>query len=176
MSAASEHESRFKTWLDGHRGIFHRIARAYAATHEDQADLFQEMAAQLWRSIPGFRGQCQPVTWIYRVCLNTALGWRRDTARTRTLEPSAHAPIEFVASEDPRPGWTHEKAELLERLYGQIRELPAGERSLVLLSLDGLSYREIGELTGLTENHVGVRLTRARQTLTVKMKEVRDEL
>ena len=62
------------------------------------------------------------------------------------------------------------------RPFGLPGPLPAGERSLVLLSLDGLSYREIGELTGLKENHVGVVLTRARQKLAEELKEVRDEL
>jgi RNA polymerase sigma-70 factor (ECF subfamily) len=169
-------ETRFHDWLREHRGIFHRIARAYAATAEDQADLFQEMAAQLWRSLPGFRDQCQPVTWVYRVCLNTALGWRRGTVRRHAVVAVNLATFDGEASAEPRPGWTHEHEELLAQLYARIRALPAGERSLVLLSLDGLSYREIGELTGLKENHVGVVLTRARQKLADELKAVRDEL
>jgi RNA polymerase sigma-70 factor, ECF subfamily len=169
-------EAQFQTWLKEHRGIFHRIARAYAATAEDQADLFQEMAGQLWRSLPGFRGQCQAVTWIYRVCLNTALGWRRGSARRQAVVSVEAGAIDAAQSTEPRPGWTHEQEELLAKLYARIRALPVGERSLVLLSLDGLSYREIGELTGLKENHVGVVLTRARQKLTEELQEVRDEL
>lgn len=50
------------------------------------------------------------------------------------------------------------------------------DRALVLLSLDGLAYREIAEITGLTENHVGVALTRARKRLAELMKGVTDEL
>lgn len=176
MSSARAHEARFKVWLEEHRGIFHRIARAYAATEADQADLFQEMAAQLWRSLPGFREQCRPVTWVYRVCLNTALGWQRGQRRRNTLVARDGEPLEHARSAEPRPGWTQENEELLAQLYGRIRALPAGERSLVLLSLDGLSYREISELTGLKENHVGVVLTRARQKLADELKEVRDEL
>ena len=176
MTADRQREVRFKDWLNEYRGIFHRIARAYGATREDQADLVQEMAAQLWRSVPGFRAQCQPVTWVYRVCLNTALGWRRDSARQHAFAALDRERIDLAPSEEPRPGWTHENDELLARLYAHIRELPPGERSLVLLSLDGLSYREISDLTGLTENHVGVTLSRARQKLTMALKEVRDEL
>ena len=176
MTIDPQREARFKEWLNEHRGVFHRIARAYASTPEDQADLFQEMAAQLWRSLPGFKAQCLPVTWVYRVCLNTALGWRRGSARARDFAAQDGEKIETARSEEPRPGWTHENDELLARLYAQIRELPAGERSLVLLSLDGLSYREISELTGLKENHVGVALSRARQKLAAGLKEVRDEL
>src|SRR4051812_10747171 len=134
MTPDREREGRFQDWLQEHRGIFHRIARAYTATSADQADLFQEMAAQLWRSLPGFRGQCQPVTWIYRVCLNTALGWQRGSERRRAVVTTREDAIEAAPSTEPRPGWTHENEELLARLYAQIRALPPGERSLVLLS------------------------------------------
>lgn len=169
-------EARFRDWLNEYRGVLNRIARGYTVTPEDRADLLQEMAAQLWQSLPGFKAQCQPVTWIYRVCLNTALGWRRGAVRQRAFATLDRERIDLAPSTEPRPGWTHEKEELLARLYTHIRELPPGERSLVLLSLDGLSYREISDLTGLTENHVGVTLTRARQKLTQAFKEVRDEL
>lgn len=53
----------------------------------------------------------------------------------------------------------------LDKLYAAIHALPMFDRALVLLALDGLTYREIAEITGLTENHVGVSLTRARQRL-----------
>jgi DNA-directed RNA polymerase specialized sigma24 family protein len=46
----------------------------------------------------------------------------------------------------------------------------------VLLSLDGLAYREIAEITGLNENQVGVALTRARKRLAQLLKGVTDEL
>ena len=108
--------------------------------------------------------------------MNTALGWRRDSARQPAFAKLDRERIDLAPAVEPRPGWTYENDELLTRLYAHIRALPAGERSLVLLFLDGLSYREIGDLTGLTENHVGVALSRARQKLAANFKEVRDEL
>ena len=54
--------------------------------------------------------------------------------------------------------------------------MPDFDRALVLLMLDGLAYREIAEVTGLTENHVGVALTRARKRLAALLKGVTDEL
>ena len=60
---------------------------------------------------------------------------------------------------------------LLDQLYAAIRELPELDRSLVLLSLDGLPYKEIAEILGLSETNVGARLTRARAQLTDKLRE-----
>ena len=140
--------ARFQEWWGEHRGIVWRIIRSYAADPEDQEDLRQEMAAQLWRSLPGFREQCRPVTWIYRVCLQTALVWRRDEGTRLRRVTTDDGPVTRAASTDPRPGACGEKEELLEKLYAAIRAQPPEQRSILLLSLDGLSYREIAELTG----------------------------
>lgn len=170
-----DRDALFIDWTEAHRGIFFKIARAYANEPADQADLVQDMLVQLWRSLANFRAQCQPSTWIYRVCLNTALTWRRGE-RTRRERVIDGADMSLAVAPDPRPGHTQEELELLTRLYAAVRELPQVERTLIVLSLDGLSYREIGEISGITENHVGVALNRARRKLSEMMKEVHHEL
>jgi RNA polymerase sigma-70 factor (ECF subfamily) len=175
MHPATDHDNLFTAWWRDHCSIFLQVARSFAPTPADEADLVQEMLVQLWRSLPRFRAQCKPSTWIYRVCLNTALTWRRDESRRLPRAAAAEAAIETACARPP-PGAQHERDEQLAALYAAIRQLPPAERSLVLLLLDGLSYREIGEIAGLTENHVGVSLTRARKKLAESMQEVRHEL
>lgn len=176
MNPDRERETRFHAWLGEHRGVFYKIARSHASSSAEQEELFQDMALQLWRSLPGFREQCRPVTWIYRVCFNTALEWRRGQRRRRLANADEQDRGAQIVSSEPRPGWTQEEGELLARLYSAIQTLPDGERAVVVLSLDALSYREIGEITGLSENHVGVTLSRARSKLADSLKEVRNEL
>lgn len=130
---------------------------------------------QVWTSLPSFAGQAKPSTWIYRVCLNTALDWHRGAARReRRIEPGAD--LASVAANGSSPAESAGRNELLDQLYSAIHAMPKFERALVLLKLDGLAYREISDVTGLTENHVGVALTRARKRLTELMKGVTDEL
>lgn len=176
MSADQHREQLLDCWLTDHRGIFHKIARSYAPAVADEAELVQEMIVQLWRSLDSFREQCKPSTWIYRVCLNTALTWRRGVRRRESVMVTVASPPFDAATEQPRPGWTQEKAELLAQLYRAVRALPAVERTLVILSNDGLSYREISDITGLTENQIGVSLTRVRRKLAEMLKGIRDEL
>ncbi len=59
----------FDDWLEKHRGILFKIVRANAFNVHDREDLFQEISLQLWRSIPDYRGEAKPSTWIYRVAL-----------------------------------------------------------------------------------------------------------
>ena len=175
MSSTADNAALFETWLEEHRGIVVKVAHSFASVPADADELQQELLLQLWNSLPSFKGQAKPSTWIYRVCLNTALTWRRGTARReRHLDPGAD--YTRVASDAASPADCAGDRELLDTLYAAIRALPGSDRALVLLSLDGLAYREIAEITGLTENQVGVALTRARKRLAELMKGVTHEL
>ncbi len=161
--------------MEEHRGLLGRVTRTFAHTQAEAADLQQEMLLQVWLSLPSFEGQSKPSTWMYRICLNTALTWRRgDSRRRRRLEPRADLNNFAAAADSPAESAGHR--EILEQLYTAIHAMPEFDRALVLLSLDGVSYREIAEVTGLTENHVGVALTRARGRLAELMKGVKNEL
>jgi RNA polymerase sigma-70 factor (ECF subfamily) len=81
-----------------------------------------------------------------------------------------------LAANGSSPAESAGDRELVDRLYSAIQGMPEFDRALVLLMLDGLAYREMAEITGLTENHVGVALTRARRRLASKLKGITDEL
>ena len=175
MRSSVEKDALFQSWLAEHRGIVVKVTRSFASTPTDIADLQQELLLQLWSSVANFSGQARPSTWVYRVCLNTALTWRRGiTRRERHLDPDAI--VAHVAADSASPAEHAGDRELLEKLYAAIHSLPDFDRALVLLSLDGVAYREIAEITGLTENHVGVALVRSRKRLAVLLKGSTDEL
>ena len=167
-SEARGRERTFDDWIAAHGGIVIRTARAFARG-ADRDDLEQELLLAIWRSIPAFRGGSSVSTFLYRVTHNAALTWRRSergrserdqrVALELARDPAVTAPSE--------PG---DERRMLERLYAEMQTLPPIDRSLLLLSLDGVSYSEMAEIHGLSPNHVGVRLTRARQTLATKFK------
>jgi len=131
----------------------------------DRQDLFQEIAMALWTALPRFRGAASERTWLYRIAHNVALTYSAKRRWRHRLEESIDGPIcDPVTQVDPR------RLALLESL----QQLNPVDRQLMLLYLEGLSAREIEEVTGLTANNVGVRLTRLRRKLasTLKAKEV----
>jgi RNA polymerase sigma-70 factor (ECF subfamily) len=163
---------RFRDWMEEHLSVLHRIARAFAFG-ADQQDLLQELMLAVWRAAPAFRGESAPSTFIFRVAHNCALTWRRrEVVRRHRQREFERLQPEHGEGVDPASTATTEA--LLDRLYGAIRTLEALDRSLMLLSLEGLSYSEIGEIHGLSETNVGARLTRARKKLAQKM-ELQDE-
>jgi RNA polymerase sigma-70 factor (ECF subfamily) len=151
-------EQRFLEQLNRHLGIAHNISRAYQPDADERADLLQEMVYQLWRSYASFSGQAKFSTWMYRVCLNTALADRR-TARTRQHERLAAGHEQIP---DPPPD---NRQEALEWLFDAIATLSPLNKALALLYLDDLSYEEMAAITGLSKTNVSVRLVRLKKEL-----------
>jgi RNA polymerase sigma-70 factor (ECF subfamily) len=65
-----------------------------------------------------------------------------------------------------------EQRERLKALRRAIAVLPDQDRLIITLLLEGLSYKEIAEITGLTVNYVGVKISRIKQALEQRMQEV----
>ena len=61
--------------------------------------------------------------------------------------------------------------ERLVWLYEQIGRRDPIDRSVCLLLLDGFSYKEIAEITGISVSHVGVKVHRIKRYLTQKSRE-----
>ena len=146
-------------------------ARAYTLTAEECEDLTQEILLQLWRSLSQFQGRASASTWVYRVALNTALGWHRKEGRRRARQQPLLEPEDVPATGLDSAERLYRR-EVVEQLYAAIRQLPKAEAALVVLYLDDLSYREIAEVLGISESNVGVKLNRARKALGELMNEV----
>jgi RNA polymerase sigma-70 factor (ECF subfamily) len=160
-----EQETIFRRWLSEHQGLLRRVVRSFAASAADQEDLLQEILLQAWIALPSFRGDSKETTWLYRLAFNTAMVWQRKEQRRRVKHEACSSLVEEVPA---TPDGAVDA--LIEKLYEAIRALPKPEASLALMHLDGLSYREMGEVLGISENHVGVRLHRIRKQLAEQLK------
>ncbi len=170
---ASERDRLFKQWLGEHKGLMFKVVRAYAASPEDQDDLFQEILLQVWSSIPAFQGKAKVSTWIYKVALNTAFAWKRGEKKHRRRHQPLIATNEKLGLDEERSD-AQRNREILNALYAEIRKLPKVESSLMLLYLDGLSYREMADVLGISEANVGVKLNRTRKRLAESLKGAAD--
>ena len=167
-------EAIFKQWLAQHKNLMLKIVRAYADLPSDQDDLFQEILLQLWISIPNFQQQAKETTWIYRVALNTALVWKRREIRKRKHQKHKIKLIE-IELKKPTPNHSGPDQQVLDQLYGAIRKLSKIDGSLVLMCLDGLSYQDMADVLGISKNHVGVKLNRAKKELAKLLEGLIDD-
>jgi RNA polymerase sigma-70 factor (ECF subfamily) len=164
----SQQHQVFAEWAVRHNAILWKVARSFAPSGE-QEDLHQDLLVALWNAVPAYRSEAKPSTFVYRVAHNYALTWLRKQKRyQRTFDQwsDAGADPSVPASADES-----ESQRRINRLYEAIRVLPEVDRTLTLLYLDEVSYREMAEVLGLSESNVGVRLNRIKKRLAEELKE-----
>jgi RNA polymerase sigma-70 factor, ECF subfamily len=155
-------------WLGEHSSSVMKVARAYTLTSEECQDLAQEILLQAWQSLPKFEQKASAATWFYRVALHTAMNWhRKDKHRRSRQQPFVEVQALATATLDSAEQAQHR--DTVEQLYKAIHQLPKTDTALVLLYLDELSYREMSEVLGISESNVGVKLNRAKKTLSALM-------
>jgi RNA polymerase sigma-70 factor, ECF subfamily len=160
----AERERLFVALFERSRAGIRRLCYSYLNSASEVDDLFQEIMTNVWNSLPKFRGEAELSTWVYRIAVNTALTYRR---RRRPSEELPDMPDNrFSAQRDL------ERQEQLEALHRAIAQLSDQDRLIVSMLLEGLNYKEIADVTGITVNYVGVKISRIKQALEQLMTEV----
>lgn len=155
----SEQKKIFDSWLEQYKPMLFKVVRAYAFEPNDQDDLFQDIALQVWRSVPNFRNESAISTWLYRIALNTAFKWiRKEKKYSDGRQDFEHVEHLLEAKEEPVD-------ERLNWLYHEISKLNEVDRSITLLMLDGFSYKEMASIVGISESNIGVKIHRIKSHL-----------
>ena len=160
----TERESTFVGLFESNRASIRRLCYGYLNNTAEVDDLFQEIMTNVWNALPSFRGEAKITTWLYRIAVNTAIVHRR---RRRPSEELCDFPDQSASAQQ-----NLERQERLEALHRAIAQLGDQDRLIVTLLLEGLSYKEIADITGITVNYVGVKIVRIKQALEQLMTEV----
>ncbi len=159
---SSEREAHYVRLMSTYDRSVRRLAMAYERDHALREDLIQEIWLTLRLALPSFRGDCAERTFVYRIAHNRGVSHIQQARRGRAETLDDQSPIPDPASDPESAAGLHERR---ERLQTAVQRLPLGLRQVVVLTLEGLSNRETGEVLGLSESNVAVRLTRARAAL-----------
>lgn len=123
-------------------------------------DAFVKLCQQPWPEI-----EPHATAWLYRTCRNRAIDISRREGRMNTT----HTDADMAQLRDKRqqlPGQHLEQDEQLKRLRDRVERLSEQQQEVLRLRLhDGLSYRQIAEVTGLTMTNVGYHLHQAITSL-----------
>ena len=161
---ALDKETQFAAAVEQHRDALYRVCCAYVRDEADRQDLYQETLIHIWRSLDAFRGQSNLGTWMYRVAVNTCLGWlRREQRRSRMLERAREEQTFAPAVLEPDPATA--RAENVQQLYACIAHLAAVDRLLASLYLEEMATAEMAAVLGISEGNVRVKLHRIKNQL-----------
>lgn len=166
--------SAFETFVTPHLPRLSALARQYARTPEDAADLVQETLLRAWRNFSASQGAAYRHAWLIVILRNAAVDWSRAKRRRIRATPLEDAELTEAlvvdASEPfaPLPAMGEEKFRefLDDRLAAALDALPPAYREVIVLSVAGdLNYREIAEVLDCPVGTVMSRMGRARRTL-----------
>ena len=160
--AAESRDERCVRLLKEHDRALRRLASSYERDPSRQQDLVQEIWLALWQALPRFRGDCSERTLVFRIAHNRAVTHVNHHHRRQADALEEDAP---VAAPGPDPEHALSAQERHDRLRAAVQSLPIALRQVVVLTLEGLSNAEVAEITGITQNNVAVRLSRARAAL-----------
>ena len=161
----TELQERFQTRIEEHKKILYKVCNSYCWNRDDREDLAQEITIQLWRSFPRFDERRRFSTWMYRIALNVAISfYRRESTRTRYVLSDERLLDVVDVTVAPESGD-------LALLYRFIDKLEPLNKALVLLFLDGNSYREIGEILGISETNAATKINRLKNTMKRELAE-----
>ncbi len=176
---AAGDEMAFAELVAEHQRMVVQLAMNLLGDRDEALDLSQEVFLRVFRTIVRFRGQSTLRTWIYRIAVNQARNrhrfWRRRH-RADQVSLDAHVAThgEFRSGIEAGPDHVLAQKELAARLQSALDALPFDQRTaIVLREVDGLSYDEIAYSLGVAVGTVKSRLTRARQTLRLELREAR---
>jgi RNA polymerase sigma factor (sigma-70 family) len=139
--------------------IIFKICNSYCSNKEERDDLAQEIIYNLWKSYQSYNPGFKFSTWMYRIALNVAISfYRKEKASSQHVAITKH----LIVFEETKN--TEEEANL-NLLFKFINELKEIDRSIMLLYLDDKSYKEIAEITGITESNVATKINRIKDKL-----------
>jgi len=161
-------ENTFLTALEQNQQKLLRVCSVYAMDADDKKDLFQEALINIWQSMPSFEGKSSLSTWMFRVTLNVCLRLQMKQAKKRDrFRKLDSITIENISDEETN----HEEHEQLIKLRNCIKKLNDADKAVTTLYLEELSYKEISDITGLTENNVAVKIKRIKMKLLTCINE-----
>jgi len=133
------------------------------------ADIAQEVWIQIFRALPGYRGDSQFGTWAHRIAVNRTLNALRRVRRLAKIETDIEEDTASVEMDSDRAFL----AESIEQAMGHLS--PGARAVFVLHDIEGFTHEEIGAELGITSGGSKSQLFKARAKLRRLLAPLVDE-
>ena len=164
----SDHHQWVRVALQKYEVRLLRYARRIIGDPERARDIVQETFLKLCRHSPEeLNGRL--AQWLYTVCRNQALDVKRKESRMTIV-----ADQRVVPPDSPQSGSAHhvELQDETERVLSEVERLSENQQECLRLKFqEGLTYREIAAVTGLSVSNVGFTIHAALKVLRLRLRE-----
>ncbi|MBN1815139.1 MAG: sigma-70 family RNA polymerase sigma factor [Anaerolineae bacterium] len=166
-------QAAFEQLVRKHQRYAFNVAYRVLQDTTEAEDVTQEAFVRAWRGLPGFRGQAQFTTWLYRIvhnlCLNRLPKLRHDLLQIEPLE-------DMLDDSTPSPPDLFETQEQMTFLHAELERMPEKYRLVLSLRyLQHLSYEEIAAALDVPTGTVKTHIHRARRLLADRVRQWEEE-
>lgn len=163
-------EVAWRRFISTHHRHIYNIAYGFFRDPGIAEDIVQETFVRAYVALDKFRGEARLSTWLTRIAVNLCVRQRRNLARVEVVVDDPNWSGRDILE---RPEHAHEsaaqgalRAGLEEEVREAIARLPEEyQATLILVDLEGRTYEEVAEITGVPMGTVKSRLNRARKRL-----------
>jgi RNA polymerase sigma-70 factor, ECF subfamily len=161
--AQGDHQA-FERLVKQHQNALYHFVYRYLGDRCAAEDITQEVFLRVYRAAPRFDPRARVSSWIFKIAYNLSMNELKRRNRARDLSPDAASLTRKCALEASAESMS--RHELEEELAGALDDLSEDQRAALLLRVNQeLSYREIGEVLGVSVQSVESLLFRARRRL-----------
>ncbi len=163
-----------------HKDKLFNLVYWFLGDYQEANDCAQETFIKVFKSLKKFRFESAFSTWLYRIAINTcknrlkssAYRWKKKTVPLENPEGANGGNFSLeIQNYSTSPVIQLEKKERLMLIQKSINSLPEEQKRVVVLrDIQGLSYDEIADITGLNLGTVKSRLARGRLELRNKLR------
>jgi RNA polymerase sigma-70 factor (ECF subfamily) len=157
----SEIECEVISFFDHFRDPVLRYALSFGISVHDAEEVAQEVFLSLFRHLQMGRSRKNLRGWIFRVTHNLALRLRHANQISRDRMEPAEVYAENQHDPSPSPEEHLSSAQRQRRLMAVVEALSEADQNCLRLRAEGLRYREIASVLGISLGAVSISLTRS---------------
>ena len=162
----------FKIFINANKNKVFNVCYRFLNNFSDAEDAAQETFIEVFNSISRFNSKSSLNTWIYRIAVNKSIDALRKKSRRNKLAgfisifSDDFKKKENTLFSDINPSTELETAETKQKVLDSINKLPENQRiALILIKLDGQSYKEAAAIMDITLPAVESLMIRAKNNL-----------
>jgi RNA polymerase sigma-70 factor, ECF subfamily len=182
--AAKGDQRAFRELVQRHQRRASVVAYGIVRNTEDAREVVQDAFVRVWKHLGDFAGQASFSTWLYRIVYNLSIDAIRRRSPGKHIEMDERTDLEGAPEEllpyrgETDPFASVNRSRLIDAMQKSLEQLPAYHRSAILLrEVEGMSYEEIAEATGVPKGTVMSRLFHARRKMqSVLHEQLGDEV
>jgi RNA polymerase sigma-70 factor (ECF subfamily) len=166
-------QAAFRKLVERHQRAAFTIAVGLVRDENDARELVQEAFLRVHRGLAAFQNNSSFFTWLYRIVTNLSIDFMRKPGLREvelleervTEEGSVELPlISHVEGSDPLH--VLRRREIADRIQTALDALPDYHRGVILMrEVEGMSYEEMAQATGVSKGTIMSRLFHARQKM-----------